>query len=150
MGNVIYNQTRHGFFVNSAVVNAVIWHNTIDSSARNGIFIQDQTGGGHDVRNNIVSVSGEWGIVGQNNFALLSHNAYFANTAGACQNCPAETGSVSADPEYISAADADFRLRSTSPCKDAATPGGVDTNGSAPGEYHGDAPDIGALEATDE
>jgi len=105
---------------------------------------------GTDLRNNILSQNGGWGVFAQEGYFLYrDYNDYYLNAEGACSGCSSsEPNSLSEEPLYIDATGFDFRLRDESPLIDMAVViPGLDLNRAEPRDYNGLNPDIGAWEA---
>jgi len=125
----------------------VVWHNTLHAQTSDGILMATSVSG-TDLRNNIFSSNGGWGLNAQSgNFATLDFDDFFSNTSGACQGCATlGPSSKTVDPKYLSPGTGDLRLASDSPLIDVGANTGQDRNGAASGLFDGTAPDLGAFE----
>lgn len=152
-GNVIYKNVEQGIFDEGQASNVAYWHNTVHSNGLDGIAVVKSAGGtagsGYDLRNNILSNNGGYGILASDGtFDYLDYNNYYSNTSGTCSGAPCsmETHGFVFDPDYRDVAADDYRLNATSQCIDKGFDLGIDRNGSGPGNYYGTGPDIGADE----
>jgi hypothetical protein len=140
---------RNGISFSSNGDGVFIWHNTIVSSLATGIVVGQASG--LDIRNNIVTHSGSFGInASSSNLSQFDYNLWFNTTN--CNGCASGLGlnSVLQDPRYENFAGDNFALDTTfpSPAIDSGTTAvGEDRNGGTAGDYNGSAPDMGALES---
>ena len=146
LGNDLYANTMRGIYVGTGVSNLVIWHNTIHGNAQVGLlFSANQSG--HDVRNNVFSGNGTYGVQASNSyFSAFDYNDFFGNVTAPCNGCTLNANSRTDDPAYRSASGADFRLLPASGLVNVGAVVSYDNNGGAPGNYNGAAPDLGAHE----
>jgi hypothetical protein len=121
-----------------------IFHQTFHG---NEVGIDYLGGSYHELRNNI--------FTGQSRSAVLGCSVSFANGArgghllyrNASDGClVGDSGTLREDPQYVSTANGDFRLRYESPAVDRAPATGLDVNGDAPAVYLGVGPDYGGRE----
>lgn len=148
IGNLMI-RPRNGISFNSNGDGVFIWHNTIVGSLSTGIVVGQASG--LDIRNNIVSHSGQFGInSSSSNLTQFDYNLWFNTTN--CNGCAAGLGanSITQDPRYVDFAGDNFALDTTfpSPAINAGTTAlGEDRNGGTAGNYNGTSPDMGALES---
>ncbi len=146
IGNLIV-RTNIGVQLGSGVTGVLMVYNTLVSIQGNGLTVGQ--GLDVDVRNNVFSYCSIYGINGaQARFTELSHNLYFQNTSGNCNQCTPGTGAkVNEDPLFSDFASDDFIPLVGSPVIDGAEDiTGVDRNGAAANNGYGGAPDIGYYE----
>ncbi len=161
--NIVSGNRGAGIDTYHAATRVVIANNLVSANQRGGILIGagDKPGGVVNdqslVTNNIVIDNtggpgvGEFGSTGARNLYL--NNCIFGNT-------PVETqlrhglqaiATVMSDPQFLAESPDQgiaFRLRSTSPCRDAGTPQGApDVDFTGHPRLQGAAIDIGPLEA---
>lgn len=150
LGNLVIRSTNGIQTVNGSA-SIDIYHNTFVGTLNDVISVG---GPDIDIRNNVISHSGGYGIIGDApNISALDYNLFFQNANGDCNDC-GSLGGVGAnsitgqDPLYVDFAGDDFGLQSTSPAVDEADPAvAADRNGSAAGNYNAAAPDMGAFES---
>jgi hypothetical protein len=151
--NVIAGAGEAGLRVNDPQGRVVIEHNTFHGNGIGGfegavqIRLQRAGAGLITLRNNVVAaLPGQGGFqldagVGTGVFAAAGRNLVHGDAA-----CPQwESACVLADPQFADAAAGDYRLRSSSPARDAAQAGSSASSDHA-GIARGAAPDIGAFE----
>jgi hypothetical protein len=146
IGNLIVRSNVGIQFASGTTGTSVFW-NTIATTSGNCITVGQATG--IDIRNNIISYCGIYGVVGaQANLAALTHNLFFQNGTAHCSQCTPGTGSlVDVDPLFTDFAGDNFFPALGSPVIDAGVDiTGVDRNRSGPGNSYGLAPDIGYVE----
>lgn len=148
IGNLMV-RANTGVALSSTSEGVFIWHNTIVSSAATGIVVGQASG--IDVRNNIVTHSGLFGInAASDKFAFFDYNLFFNTTD--CNGCADGLGSnsLAVDPLYEDFAEDNFAL-STAPLSPAINAGTselmLDRNQSGAGDYFGSAPDMGYSES---
>ncbi|HUT71646.1 MAG TPA: C25 family cysteine peptidase [Desulfatiglandales bacterium] len=175
--NLIYNSTgSDGIELQDQTTgtqNNIIYNNTIDGNAANGINL-NYAGSGNIIINNIISNNGGVGIIDDDNTNEPddSYNCVYNNTGGNFDSLdPASggTGTITSDPLYVDrdgadntlgTADDDFHLQSTwgyfpfgsgcvesasdSPCIDAGAPSGDYSAYSNEPEGNGDQVNMGA------
>lgn len=144
IGNLLFGcEGGIGF---SNLTNATVWYNTVVDNLNNGVSVGQATG--VDMRNNIVTHSGQYGVVGTSNkFVNFDYNLLWANTLGNCNGCTPGPNSVTGqDPLYNNMATDDYSLDPSSPAVDAGFDTGPDRNGGSTGNFNGSAPDLGFLE----
>jgi hypothetical protein len=111
----------------------------------NGVAIEYLGGADHVLRNNIFTAQQVTPVQGCTvSFASRSDHWLFANAANGCIGSDLRV--LSENPQYVSSAKEDFRLRHGSPAIDAAANLDLDVNGPAPNNFQGVAPDFGARE----
>ncbi len=148
IGNLMM-RAQIGIALSSTTQRTAIWHNTIVSSGGTGIVVGQASD--IDVRNNIVSHSGLYGIAAASDkFTYFDYNLFF-NTMD-CNGCIDGLGSNSliADPLYESFAEDNFALSTAgpSPAINAGTSElMLDRNQDGAGTYFGSAPDMGFSES---
>lgn len=146
IGNLIVRSSA-GIQFGSGTTSAEVLFNTIVSASGNCVTVGQATQ--IDIRNNIVSHCGTYGVSGaQANLAALTHNLYFQNGTAHCNQCTPGAGSLlDVDPLYTDFDADNFIPALGSPVIDAGLDiAGVDRNGSGPGNGYGTAPDIGYFE----
>lgn len=154
--NLIRNNQLSGVWINTGANSSKIYQNTIYNNgtaagAGNGDGIRIVAGiTGTVAQNNLLTNNDGWGINDGSGAATIGYDDYFGNVSGACNGCAIGTGSITTDPQYVNAAGGNFSLtQCTSPAINAGTDLGVDQpdmNGATPGNYNGNAPEMGAYE----
>jgi hypothetical protein len=147
VGNFAWDNDR-AVEIASQCDNVKLWHNTLFGSARDGMRLSPASNG-HDVRNNLITDNGGFGIDTNNgSIAVIDANDFFQNASGACAVCPTlGPKSLAIAPGYVDPVARDLRIFKSSPVANAGVDTGSDRNGPAPGNFNGTAPDIGAYEA---
>ena len=134
-----------GFQIALNITDLVIWHNTVHGHS-SGALVTSNGNARHDVRNNIFTSTGTYGVdASAAHFANFDFNDFFGVTTP-CSCGAIGSGSSTLDPMYRSTAGADFRLLPASPVIDVGTTLATDANGPRPGNFNGTAPDMGAHE----
>lgn len=146
-GNMCWDNDR-GIELAMRVDNVKVWHNTLHSNRRDGLRIRDGASGA-DVRNNLASNNGDFGIdASGGGVGTIGGNDLYQNASGGCRACPSlGPRALSVAPGYINSAVRDLRVFRSSPVVNAGLDLGADRNGPAPGNFNGAAPDVGAFEA---
>jgi len=140
--NVTYNNsTSSAIYLEYGpqVPGALIENNTIVGSTGYGILSNNAR---PLVRNNIIVRFANYGIYrsGTGYVPTLSHNDVFGNVAGQYYGIMPDFESISLDPLFCDSANADYSLKSTSPCVGAGEGGvnigalGVGCGASIPGQ----------------
>jgi parallel beta-helix repeat protein len=148
-GNTVYQNGNNGIYVSGLADNVAVLHNTVHGNTGNGVGMGNNIEG-TDLRNNIFSQNGGWGVDGEEDkFAIHDYNVFYLNASGTCSGCSGlGANSMTDDPLFVDPAGYDLRLRDDSPLIDQAVViPGLDLNRAEPGDYNGSGPDIGAWEA---
>ena len=93
-----------------------------------------------DLRNNVIASTLGYGVSATGStFAAQDYNLFHDTFLGPCQGCTPGPNSVQDDPDFLDAANDDYRLQPASPAINA----GVDLGRT----FSGSAPDLGYYEA---
>ncbi|MCX7682094.1 MAG: DUF1565 domain-containing protein, partial [Anaerolineae bacterium] len=151
--NVIYSNTatEYGGGLYLAGGGGYLWHDTFygnTASYGGGIYLASAS---PEIYNTIVTLNsatrGGGGIYATGGMPVLDYNNVWNNTGGDYSGVVAGAHSLSTDPRFVSAASADFHLRSSSPCINVGVATSLredfDDREQRP---MGSAPDIGADE----
>ncbi len=124
INNVIYQDAGtmvNGIILNAistdSIINAKIYHNTIDGGTDNGIYSDGGSGSvtaeiKYSIITNFTGGGSSYGIFNGSNSTLdIDYVDVWNNATGNFLNCSA-TNSISADPQYAS----DYSIAVTSPC----------------------------------
>lgn len=135
IGNVLA-QNLGGVEIGTGCTDVVIYNNVIDGNRSYGVTIS-ATVSGTDFRANLITSNGGNGVSGFDScFAVRDYNDWWNNASGPCAHCSGlASHDLAVDPMYVDASAGDYHLMSASPVRDAGPDLGVDTNGSAPGNY---------------
>lgn len=166
-GLVARDNSQHGILVDEEAERAelfqVVAHDNdgdgIRARATTGLTVRHATlamngGAGLDARaggaevtllNSIVSQNSGPGIAVDQQAALAELD-YIDLYQDPCEGCLLGARSITLDPGFTDPAGRAFTLRLDSPCADRGLDTGMDTNGLAPGDFDGSAPDLGAFE----
>ncbi len=106
-----------GVVTTSSIVNNVIASNNND-----GVYSDK----GVSLANNIIINNGGYGIHACS--TINSYNNIFANTSGSYSGVSAGTGDISQNPVFVDATNGNYTLQSTSPCRNAGSPGIADND----------------------
>ncbi|NUO82345.1 right-handed parallel beta-helix repeat-containing protein [candidate division KSB1 bacterium] len=132
--NVLYNIQQFYVLKFDYVANVELYHNTLVNSPVTAIRVEGQGISSGKMQNNLIANCGDVSVSATFN-VTSDHNGWFKTDAGEM----AGTGDVSgADPDFVNAAQANFRLAATSPAKDKGVNLGL--------PYAGARPDLGAYE----
>lgn len=116
-----------------------IVNNVISYNAGNGVRIYDYYNDGNavNVASNIIAKNGGYGIFFDCYFHecssyKASSNDLFANTSASTNSSSGATisANLSLDPLFIDATNGNYALQSSSPCKNAGSPGAADPDGT--------------------
>jgi hypothetical protein len=143
--NTIYANQNYGINMFALDNTTLIRFNVIDGNAADGIHVANNITAA-DIRNNILSNNGGYGISGTMGVMYFEPNGFFNNTAGNVMGAMLGMTSTTTDPLFMNRMGNDFRLHRASPCIDKGVDVGLDVNGPLPGNYNGTAPDFGANE----
>ena len=120
--NVIYNNAATGIDLawyskgtidNISITSNTVYNNGLIDSWGGGISADYSTATNVTIRNNIVSKNNHYAIQSKNTNAIIDHNLIDGYIGG--QNEAKGSNYVEGDPQFINPANADFRLKSTSP-----------------------------------
>ena len=121
-------------------------HNVFDRNAASGL--QANPVAALEIRNNLFTANGRFGVSAWAAGLTLDHNGYFQNALGPVSSELATGASdVLLHPLYVDGPGGDYRLLPASPAVDAGFDTGLDVNGPGPNVYDGLAPDLGAEES---
>jgi Periplasmic copper-binding protein (NosD) len=121
VGNANYGiNTYHNYcsVVHSSIINNVIVANNKDGISGDASI---------SLTNNIIANNGGYGI-NVCNSDISSYNDVYANASGNYYNITTGTGDISQNPLFIDAPNGNYALQSTSPCKNAGSPGIADND----------------------
>lgn len=104
-----------------------IINNVIASNNNDGVYSSNSNSYTTGITNNIISNNGGYGIhyysSGPN-----TYNNIFSNTSGSYSGATAGTGDISQNSVFVDAPNGNYALQSTSPCKNAGSPGIADND----------------------
>ncbi len=144
-GNTLF-ANRSGIVLSGAQ-DAVVRFNTVSTSTDHGVQL---SGGSRRIilQCNILTANGRHGLQAfTSDFALRQYNDFFANGNGACTACSPDATSFQLDPEFVDTSVDDYRLSPFSALIDRCPDLGLNVNGPEPGDFNGDAPDLGGWES---
>jgi hypothetical protein len=143
--NSIYANQNHGISTFSLDNTTLIRFNVIDGNKGAGIHVPNNVTAA-DIRDNIISNNGAYGIDGATGVMYFDPNGFYNNMPGNVMGVTPGMSSTTADPRFVDRPNADFRLLHTSPCINKGVDLSLDVNGCLPGNFNGTAPDFGANE----
>jgi parallel beta-helix repeat (two copies) len=112
-------------WLNDGALSSIV-NNVIVSNSKDGIYAANTNSYKVGISNNIISNNGGYGINVASNTGTNSYNDIFSNTSGSYSGAVAGTGEISLNPLFVDAANGNYVLQSTSPCKNAGSPGIAD------------------------
>ncbi len=134
MRNVFYNIQKYYVMKFDGVANVELYHNTLANSPVTAIRVEGQGISSGKFQNNLISNCGGASVSAR--FDVSSdYNGWFNTEAGDMAGANDISG---ADPKFVNAAQANFRLTSASPARDKGLDLGL--------PYSGAKPDLGAYE----
>lgn len=129
-GNLLL-ENRTGIFIGNdnaggAGVPNYFENNTIDRSIADGIHTTATVEQVNVIRNNIISNNGGYGVYSLGTGEqVLEYNLFYNNAFGNYQSQTPGTTDIIGDPQYLSSAHADYRLKGTSPAGRSGAMGGT-------------------------
>lgn len=147
LGPCLFHDTGDSGIQALGSVDLAIRNCTITTTGGSGV---DATAGGTGllVENSIVFDNRDNGVaVDPGATATVVFSDVSGNRLEQCLNCTPGEGAIAADPLFTDATLDDYTLQVGSPAIDTGRVNGLDVNGGLPGEYNGDAPDMGGLES---
>lgn len=132
--NVLYNIQKFYVLKFDNVANVELYHNTLANSPVTAIRVEGAGINGGKMQNNLISNCGGVSASAISNFTS-DYNGWFNTDADELAGANDVTG---ADPKFVNAAQANFRLASASPAKDKGVNLGL--------PFTGAKPDLGAYE----
>jgi hypothetical protein len=126
--NYIVSNAMYGIRTDTSIYGGgvlSIINNVISYNAQNGVYGKAY-GSVVGLINNIISNNGGYGIA---EVSSNSYNNVYSNVSGNYYSgIVAGTGNLSVNPLFIDAANGNYALQSTSPCKNAGSPGPADND----------------------
>lgn len=129
VGNGKSGITTNGGCCNGHGAQSSIINNLIGSNTNDGVYAYCNNGNHVNVTNNIITNNGGYGInYDYNSSGTNSYNDIYSNTSGNYRGTSAGTGDISQNPLFVDAPNGNYILQSSSPCKNAGTPGIADND----------------------
>jgi hypothetical protein len=118
--NLFYELAGYAVQLYPNGVGAVVAHNVIDGggkSVRGGIVLDGATDNNHTIAANIIVYTATGAVIQRTGSGhVAKYNCFWQNPSNVSGSGISSTGNLVADPGFVSRANHDYRLSSTSPC----------------------------------